>query len=261
MNKKGQVTIFILAGIIIIFIMGLFIYFRFYIIKSSIFSEETRGIVVPQQLKAVKNSIDECLEDTSKDAVLDVLRHGGYHNLQENSFDYLTDSLPYYYVNGRKSMPSIGEIENELASYINDNIDRCLDFNELRTIGFKIEYTSYTVSTALNGENVEVSMNFPVFIEKDETSVRLELFKVRVDADINRLYDAASRVVESYLSNPGAVCLTCIEAISASNRVEIKSAQASLENELGDNVIWFLIKDLESMIDGKEIVMRFVVEK
>ena len=63
MKKFGQITIFIILGVILISIFLLLIY-----VKKSIF--DVNNLIIPSQVKPVEVYVDSCISKLSKEAYL-----------------------------------------------------------------------------------------------------------------------------------------------------------------------------------------------
>ena len=148
MLKNGQVTVFIILGIIIILMIGILFYFQGYISLSFLKNDEE--VSIPTQLKVVVDNINYCLESTSYDALYYIGVHGGYYKTpEEGSITYFTEKIPYYYLNNKIIIPKINSIQEGISNYIDDNLGSCLELNKFRDEGFIINESNYTASTII----------------------------------------------------------------------------------------------------------------
>ncbi|MFC1733401.1 hypothetical protein ACFL6I_24135 [candidate division KSB1 bacterium] len=86
--KRGQITLFIIIGVVILSALGLFLYLRGQVAEEEEF--------VPADIAPIKVFVDKCLEETAKDAILVVSLQGGYYLAPENSLNFLGLKIPYY---------------------------------------------------------------------------------------------------------------------------------------------------------------------
>jgi len=75
MEKRGQVTIFIIIGIILLIILALFLYFR----GESLDLEPQEKI--PSEFVPVRNLIEECMQVHAKEGIYLLGIQGGYTKL------------------------------------------------------------------------------------------------------------------------------------------------------------------------------------
>ena len=110
--KKGQVAVFVILGIVIV--AGIILLIRPDVLKAGVSSE----------VEPIYSFVQQCLDETSRQAVIYVSERGGYYNVPEQSF---AETTPYYLYEGTNLMPSKGIIAEELSLYVNENIGYCLN--------------------------------------------------------------------------------------------------------------------------------------
>src|SRR3989344_7553316 len=82
--KRGQVTLFIIVGLIILIIVGFLLFLRSDALKSKLGLGRTSAIIVPEQLKPVKNNIDGCVKQVGEEAINILSLQGGYIKLPQD---------------------------------------------------------------------------------------------------------------------------------------------------------------------------------
>src|SRR3989338_4712755 len=125
MKRRGQVTLFVAAGILL---LGGFILFA--IIRDTSTSKlETEIENVRIDDTNIRNFVQSCVDKAAKDAVFYLGFIGG--NLKEDAFPnfYSFDTsyrIPYYYYEGRPFILTEQEFnELVLAKYMNENLRKC----------------------------------------------------------------------------------------------------------------------------------------
>src|SRR3989344_1905776 len=100
MSKRGQITIFIIIGIIFLVFILLFSWLRFSTLKETFTAQKVEvSFSAP-----VLNYIQSCLDKTAEEAVFFIAEHGGYYELPDLAD--LKFNLPYYLYEGRNNMLS-----------------------------------------------------------------------------------------------------------------------------------------------------------
>jgi len=243
-NSKGQVTIFIIIAILVIAVIVLFFIFRG---KLTVKGDSSEVIISPIYTKALS-----CLDSTTQEGIKYIALQGGYNKIPvENSLIYFTDQVPYYYISGKKSMPSMERVERELGNYIQENLDSCLNFSSFEEQGFNITKGNLTVSTVISENKVSINAIYPLSIKKGEETSVLREFDTEVTSNIQKLYSASEEVLNLYSVKPGFLCLTCLNTVSKKYDLETKATPLS-----DNNIIWFLLSDSQS-----ELNWRFVVQQ
>lgn len=177
--KKGQITLFIILGIVLIFSTAIIIFIRTQAKEEMpLIPEVTESL--PVAVQPVKDYIEDCIYITSKEAIEMIGTHGGYIGLgpqyarytskamridpagtDPTSYDALTVSpewqVPYWnYMTspndctaacqfGSERPPLLktqgpNSIEEQIDNYVKANLDECLgDFSDFNDRGFFVE--------------------------------------------------------------------------------------------------------------------------
>ena len=156
--KKGQVTLFIILGIVILIVIGALFGLRALSVNSKLYEQGGKSISVPTQLKPVTNVISDCIENVAVEGLNIMGLQGGYIDIPQDiiprgSLNVFSNSLyinknirvPYWSyesVSGipKQQIPTIKEMENSLSSYVNTNLEDCFsgDIEIFRSQGYEI---------------------------------------------------------------------------------------------------------------------------
>jgi len=188
-NSKGQVTVFIILGLIAIIAVSLVLYLNTVKIEKPSEQEVQAVAEVPELLLPVKSYISECVRSTAKDAIRRMGDYGGYtdvgtikdfkvNRVDPTSSDGVAFSLrsdlivPYwwYMSSDNEAFPAEfsskrpnlykaqGEpsMERQLDLWIEENIEICLaDFNALKVQGYFFEdIGEFRVDTKITPETI-----------------------------------------------------------------------------------------------------------
>jgi hypothetical protein len=219
MSKRGQVTIYIIVGIVILAVFGMIFFFRNELVRQD-FESEMSNVVIPAQLKPVKGYIDECIEDTVLRGARVLGSSGGYLEIPEddiprsvvnefsNSLMLGENEVAYWYYKSANNLdktqiPTEESMEEELEKYINENFDFCLDgLEDYLYEGFEISY-DYDVSSQVNIEDthIEVRVFAPTDISLGEVGQYYPQHLVDVKNNLGKLYKLALDVYEEENEN------------------------------------------------------------
>src|SRR3989344_1664238 len=112
LKKKGEVTTFIIVGIIIVTLAVTLFFARNTVLFRNLVSETQKTITVPEQAKIVKVQVESCMSDTVKAAADLMMSQGGYifipndpiprgpANMFSNYVDIFNEgssTVPYWY--------------------------------------------------------------------------------------------------------------------------------------------------------------------
>ena len=119
MKKRGQVTIFIILGIVIIAAVGIFLYFSEFSLKSLI-GMETESI--SSEVLPIHNFVTDCVKNMGEDTLYLIGQQGGYSSLPENSLEI---DIPYYFDGEYPFLPGKETIEEQIGDYMSIKMFFC----------------------------------------------------------------------------------------------------------------------------------------
>lgn len=205
-SRKAQVTVFIIIGIIILFSVAIFYYMK------------NAGLEGPKffqpKTPPVDAFIQQCLENTAREALVSIGAQGGYLVLPTmigaNPTRYVSlvpgvggpyiPKVPYWYYEGQTEIPSLEYIEYEIQTYVRQNLDSCIqDFSGLRD-EFQIDvYGDYEVNVILGDWDTQVKLDWLIDVTPkgtDETT-RKEEFLVKMNVPLGRIWNLAKEILEA----------------------------------------------------------------
>jgi hypothetical protein len=215
MNKRGQATIFIVLGLIIIISIALVFFFKESLFKSEFERQASLSLQVPQEAEELHDYIRNCVQEVVAEPIVLVGQQGGYveiptdpisqgaHNPFSNSLEIFPDTdfeVAYWYyksANGldQSQIPSVEDMELDIARYVDEHVAACAsdpDFFERynATVG---EVFS---EVEILDDKVQVIVDFPVHMELDGFLFDFESFYETVDAPLGKMYRSAVEIIE-----------------------------------------------------------------
>ena len=210
-KKRGQATAFIILGILVVSsILGVY-FARDYILKSSWERGLTKSLTVPAQAESVKSFVDSCILDLSSRGVDLLGQQGGYivmpSNPMEDPLDKISNTLAifpgfktvYWYFKAKNNVevfqkPSLEDMQNELASYIDYHLRDCLDFSKFT--GYKIKTGTVKTNVEIKDDEILLTTKLPVHIELKDFKFDIGEFYTKVTAPLGNLYQEASKIYD-----------------------------------------------------------------
>ena len=214
MSKRGQITIFIIIGIIFLVFILLFSWLRFSTLKETFTAQKVEvSFSAP-----VLNYIQSCLDKTAEEAVIFIAEHGGYYELPDLAD--LKFNLPYYLYEGRNNMLSQTEVEEQLSNYINNELPFCLQNFIVFKDSYEIKAGKIRTESKLISEKIIFNLNFPVTVRQGEQEVAIAEFSAEIPVRLKEMRD----IIEGYLKmeeiRPDAVCISCILNLAINNNLK-----------------------------------------
>lgn len=200
LSKKGQITIFIAIGLIIVILAG----FMFYVQSLTFDRDDT----IPEFQTPVQRFVSQCLADTARDAIVRLGMQGGYIDLPESTYrnprSYIQElsggpRTPLWLYNGQMIIPSERSVEGQISEYVNQNIGFCL-----QGLGFEegirnISITGTPVSSVmLTQTDVVVELNYTVSAVEDGSFSSYDRFATRVPVALRDILAAAAFMTEEH---------------------------------------------------------------
>lgn len=205
-NKKAQITVFIILGVIVVISVGIYSYMK------------TSGVspadVFQPKAPPVVQFIDACVEKTATDALTVMGSQGGYISIPPdialNPTRHLTlvpgvasdlaPKVPFWYFDAQNQVPGIGFMELQLENYIDENLGSCLrNFSEMRDEYIITEKSGYESDVVFTENEVVVGLDYMVDIRQrgEDKVTEKDSFIVRLDVPIRRMHRLAVELLEA----------------------------------------------------------------
>src|SRR3989338_394911 len=199
-SKQGQVTIFIILGILLVLALVLVI-----ALKQEVVTFKP-GEIIPTQKGKIENFISTCIEQVGDDALLKIGVQGGYIDIPEeisaNSELYLKTSLattlPYWAYGPNTNIPSLILIQDRIDTYLEQNVRSCLfgmqAFQENYDL---IEKSDITATTEITNNNVLFNVHWDVEIRNKAGEVVTELIEHQGESRVKlkKMHALAERII------------------------------------------------------------------
>lgn len=203
-QKKAQVTIFIILGIIIIAAVA-----GYFLIKSQIEDEETG---LPANIEPVYSQYSDCLGQKTKTGIEILETKGGYIENPEfvqgseympfsSELNFAGTQIPYwYYFTGnnlkKQQVPSKNDMENELENYLNNKARSCV-FDNYYEQGYEIiQEKPDDISVRIEDNSVFVDLEMDMTISGKNQTASISNHEVKVDSQLGELYREAKEIYE-----------------------------------------------------------------
>ncbi len=217
--KKGQVTLFIIIGIVIVSIFALVIVFQSEIsdMASKLSLKKEKDLLDAESL--VKSNVEKCIKSVLMDA-LHVLSYQGGRlyplKNQETSFFYSYE-VEVYQKGGLVGFPKLSQIEDEIPFYLNFHVPRCVDAS-----GLKLIYKTPKSSVKVLKDTVDVTFNWDVFYGENN-SRKIEKFIVRESIAFQSAYNDAKLAYRSFTSGQKDIFDVLMEGKSKNYSIAIET--------------------------------------
>lgn len=232
-NKRAQVTIFIIIGILLLVGVGLF----FYITSQVIQKEIAPGVKIsierlPSEFQPVATFIESCMTNIGTNALNRIGQTGGFYEpinsnplvptesgsvelspgsgLNVAYWYHLKDSntcsgtctfvLSKPFLHKKEGSPSI---EEELEKYVDDNLNECFgDFTVFSGQGIEIiPLGDMKTDTYVTDDGVAFVLNYPLNLLTEGNEKTAEQFYVEIPLKLKKMYELADYITSLQVSN------------------------------------------------------------
>jgi hypothetical protein len=199
MDKKAQVTIFVILAIVLVGIIALFFAFKDKLFRDNILEE----------FQPIYDVYSNCINQDALNGVSLLSAQGGRIDTGDfepgNDFSPFSSQLsffgvdvPYWYgLSGNniitENVPTKSDMERELSAYITDSLSEC-DFSSFEEQGFIIERSQPTASVDIQDREVLVSVDADISVFREDKSAVKNTHKVVVTSNLGSLYKSALQI-------------------------------------------------------------------
>ncbi|MBW3018915.1 hypothetical protein KY329_01890 [Candidatus Woesearchaeota archaeon] len=180
--RKGQVTLFIIIGIIILLSVALVLYYQAETTKAP----ARKYVAVPEDIEPVYSYVTECLNQVSKDGLHILGTQGGFINIpgiiENTPSSYIpSDALgvvktPLWYYEGEDRTPDLDFMAAELSRYIRARLPLCINNFAALEPEFTVSAAEMVPVVSFTSSDVVVELNWPMRISTVERTTSVDRF-------------------------------------------------------------------------------------
>jgi len=256
MHKRGQITVFVILGILILAVLGIIFYL--YGERLQVELPGTSDFDFSQS-EVLKNYIETCIQDSGSKALDLIGTQGGeinpgfYKTYYGDKLTYLcyTNSFSACY-NKKPFLAS--SIKTEIDEYVRREITSCvlqLD-NVARNNGYILERGNLNVNTVINPENTIINVNYPLTIRNDESQVQQSTFVKTFNVPLGRLIEVAEDIVDAEINAD-------LGMFSHQNYVTLHNGEIQIEAQVIDKTEIYITNLRENNYKFQFAVQNYVL--
>ena len=239
MQKRAQLTIFIIAAI---FLAG--IVFLFFAFQEGFLSEQS----LSPDAEKIYSFVQNCIEQESAKTIYQVGFNGGYFFPPNLSTD---SGVAIYLKDGKNYMPSKVQVENEISFFMNQKLFFCtknfVDFPDLN-----ISQQEINTKTTIQDESVLFNVDYPITVIKGADKTLIKDFKHEVPIRMGTVYNSVYEFSRNQTSD--GICLSCMLEISERNDLYVDMG------DYDDKTTIFTFRDKNSKINNVSFEWIFANE-
>ncbi len=245
--KQGQVTIFIIVGVILIIVL-IILFKTLYDTRFTNIKADKGGALENE----VKRSVEECIKVTTIEGISVIGDTGGYYQYSLNKSSEPLLGTPYYLDRGIISMPTTATIEQQLAQYVDDKLQHCTQDIIQEHAQLSEKRPPHSTIT-LAEHSVDVKVRYPLELSRAESVSKLDTFSVSVDSvRIGEIYSAIRDFLEEQRQYPSLICTSCMLTIGQQHNL-------SFVVEIDNATTVVSVLDDQTRVDGYPYIFVFPI--
>jgi len=252
MDKKAQITVFIIIGVLMLIIFFGALYLSDSVTEEK-FTEEGEPIIdeVPQEFVPIQTFTENCLQDVGKRGLVILGQQGGYiypELLGEFSISEPTNSeginldsakVPYWHYNmdpneaervrvgnHKPNLYNIGEggsmsVEAQLERYVEEELTGCLNgYKAFEEQAFKVEQGEVEMKVKVIEGGINFLLDMSLNVKRGAAEEEMDRFFVKIPLNLKHYYEIAELIQEaeynySFLENQALDLIQIFSALEA----------------------------------------------
>ncbi|MBS3121480.1 hypothetical protein J4434_01170 [Candidatus Woesearchaeota archaeon] len=232
MNKRGQITIWIVLALVLLILFAITAYVQdYFFLKTKVKQIQE----VPQELIPVKEFVESCIEQSAREAIVLNSIQGGYFDIRTKTSGEFPPELlsmpltirskgedipfyiPYYIYAGEDLIPSINELEAQFPKRIKTYLLDCLNFSKLsnfNNLEIKTSPNQMELNAQFSNDSINLQLIYPLKIKIGDTTKEISFFEKEVKTTYSELFQAAKEFSETQLEHGNYICLTCMQDVA-----------------------------------------------
>jgi len=194
MQKRGQVAVFLVIGIVILLLAALFFFVSSKSRTAALQVEEEQTPASLGVRGQLQSYVESCMRETVDPSIYLLASQGGIIYPDENDNILLTDygMINYAWMNGLEGI-SKERMEEDLADYLTENIDYCLaDFTTFTNQGIVVvpDYEKIKAEINILASVIDLELNFPLEVNLADGDVQeITSFSTRIQSNLGEMLD------------------------------------------------------------------------
>ncbi len=244
MQKSGQVTVFVIVGLIALVSLFFIIALTPKNINPNPTQENYATFAQPVQFVA-----QDCAETVLHEAIFVTSSQGGYYKTPAPYIDYSYFQIPYYFDNTTLIDPAAAMVEAQIEQYLVENLPTCLE--RVPFANLNIEQQTPQPNIIIENEQVILDLQWPIDVEEGVSITTLSEFRVVEPVELGEALVLSQQILTEQERYPDVVRMSHLVALSEENDLYVELFK------FNDTVIYALDYPNSSFSD--EYVFTFAV--
>src|SRR3989344_3137049 len=190
--KKGQITLFAVAGMMILLLFFFIVVVRVYFATEEAKEQIIQTEEIPSQIQNVENFVRRCIRSVTMDSLVILGRQAGYITVPEL---IRKDTTAYWHLDKANIQPTLNQIKIELEKQVDAELEKCLDFTTLeQENGLEITAEKPKSIITFEAQRTAIKVLIPMSVQREDFVKKYEDFGDVFDIPFRRMYELATQV-------------------------------------------------------------------
>jgi len=247
MDREAQISLFILMGVVLLIIVGFFIYLNS-TKEERIEKHIEKAQEIPTSMLPIKNYVDECLKEVTVPGIYLLAAQGGYIYNYYKVLNTDRQQVAYHLEYNTNVSPKVAFMENELSRYIEDTLLQCINYFESFP-QYEFRFGDIKVESEIGEENIIVTVNYPITVISGDTETVISRFTSEFPVRLGHILDIKDQILLN-LQNTGMIGFSLLTSFD----IEVNVLPYDIETLL------YSIYDEQSIIDNIPFFFNFAIK-
>lgn len=216
-ERKGQITVFIILGVIILLSFTLVA-----IIKSGLVKKLGEPPIDETEFQEYFNFFDLCLQEKAESSIRELALNGGYYGDPPRSIRIILFDYPYYLYENKSYFPKKTQIEEELSKMFMDLSEECYkDLLDLIDKKYSVEKGKVKSTSTITTDSVVFDITYPITIGREDKKQSKLYYRIEIPVRLGEIYNALDEFITLEKENPESLCLTCLADVADKYNLQI----------------------------------------
>lgn len=201
MQKRGQVSVFIIIGIIAVAAIIL----MFFLLRS--YQEKARSITNPReylksQINDIRKMVDDCISDKTSDVLKKLFDSGGHLNPVRYA-SYYDKKITYLCYKVKKDKPCYNmmftneDVDNEIRPFLEGGISNCINngLGGFKDKDYNVNTGEFSFDFVFDESALLVTVNYPITLTKGNIEEKDEKFNKEIKTNFWKLANVAYSII------------------------------------------------------------------
>ncbi|MSR86539.1 hypothetical protein EXS74_04040 [Candidatus Woesearchaeota archaeon] len=199
MDKRGQATLFIILGIVLVILVILY----FVLVQQNIIPPLLASNDASAQMSEVSTHVQDCLQTVGNQYATQIAAQGGYLAPSTDTYRLYNDTSVSYLCWNQVGLSTctnrlltVQHMEEDLTQAIEDSLQTCINVYDVSDDVEAADQWDLTVD--IQRDSIDLSLYYPVTVDDGDNVVTQDTFSESLNVPLGELYDVSQDIVNDH---------------------------------------------------------------